>query len=476
MSEGLNTGRMSMKSRVRFAPSPTGALHIGGARTALFNWLFARHTGGTFVLRIEDTDVERSTKEFEQSILDGIKWLGMDWDEELTYQSKRMDLYREHVERLVAEGKAYPCTCTPEELEAKREKAMAEGRKPKYDGTCRNGPAHPGRPAAIRFLSPETGTTTFHDICRGTISFENSELDDLIIQRSDGTPTYNFTVVVDDVTMRMTHIIRGDDHINNTPRQALLYQALDYPLPEFAHLPMIHGPDKKKLSKRHGATSVIEYESMGFLPDAMVNYLARLGWSHGDQEIFTRQELTEKFDLMSVGSSPSVFDIEKLKWVNAQHMAKHSDAEIAQMTAPFIAELGLVADDRDYAMRALASEREKARTIKELAELSAFFFRDTIAIDPDSGSKWLTGESRQRLVSMHAELAGQSDWSEGALARLFEKALTDFGCKMLALAQPIRVAMTGSTASPGIYLVLSILGKERALARIDAALAAYPEK
>ncbi|MFA4972281.1 MAG: glutamate--tRNA ligase, partial [bacterium] len=256
-----------MKPRVRFAPSPTGALHIGGARTALFNWLFARHTGGTFVLRIEDTDVERSTKEFEQSILDGIRWLGMDWDEELTYQSQRMDLYKEHVQKLLDEGKAYPCTCTPEELEAKREKAMAEGRKPKYDGTCRKGPAHPGRPAAIRFKTPETGATSFHDICRGTISFENSELDDLIIQRSDATPTYNFTVVVDDVTMGMTHIIRGDDHINNTPRQVLLYQAFDYPIPEFAHLPMIYGPDKKKLSKRHGATSVIEYESMGYLPD-----------------------------------------------------------------------------------------------------------------------------------------------------------------------------------------------------------------
>lgn len=462
-----------MKPRVRFAPSPTGALHIGGARTALFNWLFARHTGGTFVLRIEDTDVERSTKEFEQSILDGIRWLGMDWDEELTYQSQRMDLYKEHVQKLLDEGKAYPCTCTPEELEAKREKAMAEGRKPKYDGTCRKGPAHPGRPAAIRFKTPETGATSFHDICRGTISFENSELDDLIIQRSDGTPTYNFTVVVDDVTMGMTHIIRGDDHINNTPRQVLLYQAFDYPIPEFAHLPMIYGPDKKKLSKRHGATSVIEYESMGYLPDAMVNYLARLGWSHGDQEIFTRQELVEKFDLMSVGSSPSVFDMEKLNWVNRQHMERLSDEGIAKLALPFLNGPGLDAGDMEYAAKALASEREKAKTLKELSELSAFYFRNKIAIDPVAGEKWLAGENGRMLKSMRAELEKISNWNEGEIAKLFEKAQAETGCKMLALAQPIRVALTGSTASPGIYLVLSILGRERTLARIDAALTAY---
>ncbi|MBN1282453.1 MAG: glutamate--tRNA ligase [Proteobacteria bacterium] len=463
-----------MKPRVRFAPSPTGALHIGGARTALFNWLFARHTGGTFLLRIEDTDVERSTKEFEQSILDGLRWLGMDWDGELVYQSQRMELYREHVQRLLDEGKAYRCTCSPEELEAKRQQAMAEGRKPKYDGTCRNGPAHPGRPAAVRFRSPEQGSTSFHDICRGTITFENSELDDLIISRSDGTPTYNFTVVVDDVTMRMTHIIRGDDHINNTPRQVLLYQALDYPIPEFAHLPMIHGPDRKKLSKRHGATSVIEYQSMGYLPDAMVNYLARLGWSCGDQEIFTRDELIEKFDLVSVGSSPSIFDMEKLGWVNSQHMARQSDERIADMTAPFLEGMGLSMKDRGYSERALASEREKAKTLKELAELSAFYFRESVEIDPKAGGKWLAGESGARLRRMRSELAGLDDWSEGRLAALFERMLAELGCKMLDLAQPIRVSLTGSTASPGIYLVLSILGRERSLARIDAALAAHP--
>ncbi len=464
-----------MTVRVRFAPSPTGALHIGGARTALFNWLFARHTGGQFMLRIEDTDRERSTKEFEQSIIDGMHWLGMDWDGEIHYQSQRMEIYREHVEKLLAEGKAYPCTCTPEELEAKREQALKEGRKPKYDGTCREGPAHPGRPAAIRFRAPHEGTTEFHDICRGTIRFENRELDDLIIARSDGTPTYNFTVVVDDVTMGMTHIIRGDDHINNTPRQVLLYQALGYPVPEFAHLPMIHGPDKKKLSKRHGATSVIEYKSMGYLPDAMVNYLARLGWSCGDQEIFTREELVKLFDLGVVGSSPSVFDMEKLGWVNSQHMARLTDADVAGLTIPFLAEIGLDATDREYAARALATERERAKTLKELADVSAFYFRDEIAIDGDAGSKWLAGEPRKKLVLMAEKLRSLRDWDEAGIEGAFKQALKETGAKMLKIAQPIRVALTGTTVSPGIYEVLAILGRERSLKRIEAALAKYPE-
>ncbi len=462
-----------MKPRVRFAPSPTGALHIGGARTALFNWLFARHTGGQFILRIEDTDRERSTKEFEESIIDGLHWLGMDWDENIYYQSHRMDLYREHVQKLLSEGKAYPCTCSPEELEQKREQALKEGRKPKYDGTCRKGRAHPDRPAAIRFKSPQEGATEFHDICRGTISFENKELDDLIIARSDGTPTYNFTVVVDDVTMKMTHIIRGDDHLNNTPRQVLLYKALNYPLPEFAHLPMIHGPDKKKLSKRHGATSVMEYMSMGYLPDAMVNYLARLGWSHGDQEIFTREELIKLFDLTVVGSSPSIFDMEKLNWVNSQHMGKRSASEIAHLTAPFLQNIGLVVTDMEYAARALATERERAKTLKELAEVSAFFFRDDIVLDEKAASKWLAGEGANNLKFIADKLKALDDWSEGSVGEIFKKAMEELGCKMLTLAQPVRVALTGTTVSPGIYEVLAILGKERSLKRIDAALEGY---
>jgi glutamyl-tRNA synthetase len=458
---------INMKPRVRFAPSPTGTLHIGGARTALFNWLFARHTGGEFILRIEDTDRERSTKEFEDSIIDGMHWLGMEWDEQIYYQSHRMDLYKEHVEKLLKDGMAYPCSCTPEELEEKRQKALSEGRKPKYDGICREKPAHPGRPTAIRFRTPQEGITEFHDICRGIIRVENSELDDLIIARSDGTPTYNFTVVVDDVTMKMTHIIRGDDHLNNTPRQVLLYKALNYPLPEFAHLPMIHGPDKKKLSKRHGATSVMEYRSMGYLPDAVVNYLARLGWSYRDQEIFSREELVKLFDLAVVGSSPSIFDMEKLNWVNSQHMGKRSDSEIAQLTVPFLKD---VWPDMVYVARALATERERAKTLKELAEVSAFYFRDAILPDEQAASKWLTAEGKKNLKFISDKLNSIDDWTEQAIGEIFKHAMEELSCKMLTLAQPVRVALTGTTVSPGIYEVLAILGKERSLKRINAAL------
>jgi glutamyl-tRNA synthetase len=463
-----------MTVRVRFAPSPTGTLHVGGARTALFNWLFARHEGGKFYLRIEDTDRERSTKEFEQSILDGMRWLGMDWDEEPVYQSQRMDLYKEHVKKLLDEGKAYPCTCTPEELDEKRKQAMAEGRKPKYDGTCRKTPAHPDRPAAIRFKAPKEGQTTFHDICRGSITFENTELDDLIIARSDGTPTYNFTVVVDDVTMKMTHIIRGDDHISNTPKQVLLYQALDYALPEFAHLPMIHGPDKKKLSKRHGATSVIEYQDMGLLPEAVVNYLSRLGWAHGDQEIFTHDELIEKFDLDVVGKSPSIFDMEKLTWVNTQHMAKYSVSELTDLTKPFIEKLGIHVKDLEYASKVMEVERERGKTLKELAEVSAFFFRERVEIEEKASSKWLKEESIERLRALREKLSALDEFNMESLSKIFEETVQETGLKMLKIAQPVRVALTGTTASPGIFEVMTILGKDRTLNRLDAVIEKGP--
>lgn len=462
---------MNTKPRVRFAPSPTGSLHIGGARTALFNWLFARHHRGTFILRIEDTDLERSTNEFEQSILDGIKWLGMDWDEGPYYQTQRMEFYKEHVQKLLSQGKAYPCTCSPEELDKKRQEAMARGGKPKYDGTCRNGRAHPSRPAVIRFKAPQSGTTEFHDICRGTIRFDNTELDDLIIARSDGTPTYNFTVVVDDVTMAITHVIRGDDHINNTPRQVQLYQALGYPVPEFAHLPMIYGPDKKKLSKRHGATSVIEYKKMGYLPEAMVNYLARLGWAYGDQEIFTRTELIEKFDLSVVGSSASVFDIEKCKWVNAQHLLVKSNDELFDLVKPFLVELGLSSNDRAYAAKVMAIERVRAGTLQELADLSAFFFREEVDLDPKAASKWFSTESLARLETLRTSISELTNCDEGSLTNIFNEMATKTNLKMTEIAQPVRVALTGSTASPGIYEVMAILGKDRILRRLDLAIA-----
>lgn len=460
-----------MNVRVRFAPSPTGALHIGGARTALFNWLFARHHKGKFVLRIEDTDRERSTKEHEQSILDGMNWLCMDWDEGPYYQTQRMEIYKEFVKKLLDEGKAYRCTCSPEELNAKRELAMKEGRKPKYDGTCRDANIDPNIPSVIRFKAPLDGTTDFEDICRGKISFNNQELDDLIIARTDGTPTYNFTVVVDDITMEMTHVIRGDDHINNTPKQVMLYNALNYPVPIFAHLPMIHGPDKKKLSKRHGATSVIEYKKMGYLPDAIINYLARLGWAHGDQEIFDLEDLISKFDLGCVGNSASIFDMDKLNWVNAQHMLKTSNSDLLELSKPFYTELGLNVSNDDYAMKVVEIEKPRASTLKELAEISAFFFRDKVDFNPDATSKWLGDEQKELLKTLRNELDNLDKFDSESLQKIFKEICKKNELKMLKIAQPVRVAVSGSTASPGIFEVLLILGKEKTIERLDAAIA-----
>lgn len=462
---------MKNKIRVRFAPSPTGHLHIGGARAALFNYLFARREKGTFLLRIEDTDRERSTQEYTDSILKGMEWLGMEWDEGPFHQMERIDLYREHVDKLLKEGKAYRCYCTPEGLDLRRKALLAAGKKPKYDGTCRDRDEEPGKPCCIRFKAPQEGVVTFNDICRGEISVGRGELDDMIILRTDRTPTYNFTVVVDDVTMNITHVIRGDDHLNNTPRQIQLYEAFNYPTPRFAHLPMILGPDKKKLSKRHGAVSVIEYKAMGFLPEAMLNYLARLGWSHGDQEIFTKQELINYFDLTAVGKSPSVFDLEKCTWVNHQHMQKLSPGELAICTKPYLETLGLKVDDSDFSAKAVGSERERGKTLKELAEISAFYFRDSVAWDEKAVQKWLTPEGKQGLQKLDVTFQNLETWNEETLQKAFESALRELGLKkMVELAQPCRVALTGTTASPGIFEVMAVLGKERVLKRFDAAL------
>lgn len=459
-----------MTVRVRFAPSPTGHLHIGGARTALFNYLFARHQGGKFILRIEDTDVERSTEEFTKSILDGIHWLGMDYDEGPFYQSNRTEIYKEHIKKLLDEGKAYRCYCTQDELEARRQTALSSGQKPKYDNRCRDLKDQPDKPFAIRVKAPLSGSTSYHDMCRGTITVDNQELDDLIIARSDGTPTYNFTVVVDDVDMRITHIIRGDDHINNTPRQIVLYNAFGYPTPEFAHLPMIYGPDKKKLSKRHGAVSVIEYQLLGFLSEAMTNYLSRLGWSYGDKEIFSKEELIKYFDLSQVGNSPSVFDIEKLKWVNSEHMKKYNDTELLELVTPYLSKRSLSYTDAEFAAKAIRSERERARTLDELAEVSAFYFRSDITFDEASAKKWLNEEGKNNLTAIKDELEKLTDFTSENVGNIFKAILEKTGQKMLALAQPCRVALTGTTVSPGIYEVIAILGKEETLKRFERAL------
>ena len=376
----MSTGNV----RVRFAPSPTGALHIGGVRTALFNWLYARHYKGTFILRIEDTDQTRSTDESIKIILDGMKWIGLDWDEGPYRQTERMNVYREHVDRLLKAGKAYFCYCTPEELEARRKKALAEGRPPKYDRKCRSLTAPvPGRTPAVRFLSSDEGQTIVRDLIRGAVTFENQQLDDLIIQRSDGFPTYNFAVVVDDVTMKISHVIRGDDHLNNTPRQIQLYHALGYEAPEFAHLPMILGPDKTKLSKRHGATAVTEYIDLGYLPEALVNYLARLGWSHGDQEIFTQQELVGNFSFENVGKAPSVFNPEKLLWLNHHYIQQADPERLAGLVLDLLKKDKIIdaenEPDLDWLRKLVTILTERSHTLVEMKTAAIPFVVDEIS-------------------------------------------------------------------------------------------------
>jgi glutamyl-tRNA synthetase len=458
--------------RTRFAPSPTGYLHIGGARTALFNYLYARHHGGRFVLRIEDTDRERSTQESVRAILDSMRWFGLEWDEGPFFQSQRSALYREHVERLLAEGKAYRCYCTPDDLEAKRQAAMQAGRKPMYDRTCRNSAVPvPGGPVAVRFKAPIDGETVVADLVKGHVVFQNRELDDLVIVRSDGTPTYNFCVVVDDATMGITHIIRGDDHLANTPKQIQMYQAFGYAVPAFAHVPLILGLDRSRLSKRHGATSVMEYRDMGYLPDALVNYLARLGWSYGDQEIFTRAELIEKFSLENVGKAAGVYDAKKAEWVNAQYMRAMPAPALAQAAKPYIAANGSAVPDDGHLARIVATLQERAKTLVELVELAQFYLRPTIDIDAAAARKFLKADGLEPLRALRAQLAAADRWDVDAIRDCFESVTSRFGLSLGQLAQPVRVATTGRTASPGIFEVVDILGQARTLERLDQAIA-----
>jgi glutamyl-tRNA synthetase len=463
--------------RTRFAPSPTGYLHIGGARTALFNYLFARHHGGRFILRIEDTDRERSTREAIEAILESLKWLQLEWDEGPFYQTQRLPLYRARIQELLAKGKAYPCTCTPEELEAKRQAAQKEKRKPSYDGTCRPKegllPSLPrDKPFTIRFRSPQTGTTVVNDRVKGTVVFDNRELDDLIIARSDGTPTYNFCVVVDDIDMRITHIIRGDDHLANTPRQIQLYEAFGQTLPEFAHVPLILGTDKARLSKRHGATSVTSYRDMGYFPEAVVNYLVRLGWSHGDQEIFSHEELIEKFSLDAVGKSAGIFNPDKFLWLNFHYMKTKPLPQLAREILPYIQAKGYaVPDDVQWLQKMIATLRERAKTLTELVNSAHYFLTDEISIDEKAAKKSLTPEVAAPLRRLIDTLSGLDDFSEASVEKAFSTVLEELGLSMGKLAQPVRVALTGSTVSPGIYEVIAVLGKERTLKRLRSTLA-----
>ena len=455
----------------RFAPSPTGDLHIGGARTALFNWLLARHAHGKFILRIEDTDAARSTQESIQVILDAMAWLGMDCDEGPVFQTHRISLYQKAAEKLLKEGKAYRCHCTPDELEAKREAALKAGVKPKYDRTCLHQKSfRPERPSAIRFLSPNEGRTTVEDLIQGQVEFDNAELDDLIILRSDGLTTYNFSVVVDDATMGITHVIRGNDHLNNTPRQIQLYQALDYPLPKFGHVPMILGPDKKKLSKRHGAQSVLAYQQMGYLPQAVVNYLVRLGWSYGDQEEFTQEELIEKFSLEAVGRSAAAINPGKLDWLNAQYIKKIDVKELIQRVQPFIEAKGYPMNDLGLLEKAIVSLRERVKTLVEMADQGEFYFSQEIAYDEKAAEKFLRVETKELFEQMVDSLSRETILNKEKGHQLIQQLAEARGEPLVKIAQPLRVALTGKTVSPPIDEVIDALGKEEVIRRLEKAM------
>lgn len=467
--------------RVRFAPSPTGYLHIGGVRTALFNWLFARHHKGTFILRIEDTDQTRSTDESIQAILDGMKWCGMDYDEGPGIggpsgpyrQTERMDIYREHVDKLLAEGKAYKCYCSPEELEERRKEAMAAGKPPKYDGRCRELSTPPeGRTPVIRFRSSDEGKTVVKDLIKGEVTFDNSVMDDLIILRSDGYPTYNFVVVIDDATMGITHVLRGDDHLNNTPRQIQMYEAMGYPVPQFGHLSMILGPDKARLSKRHGATSIMEYKAMGYLPEAMVNYLVRLGWSHGDQEVFSVDEMVEMFSLDTVSSSAAVFNPDKLNWLNHHYINNLPPAHIAELFKELLETAGLVTGpvDMGWLEKIVLAQRERSSTLVEMVELSKYFFMDKVEFDQKAKDKFLGADIKPVLERLVALLEDVTEFTHDPLKAAFETVMAEAGMKMGKVAQPVRVALTGGTVSPGIFETMEIFGKDITMTRLKDAV------
>lgn len=456
--------------KTRFAPSPTGYLHIGGARTALSSYLYARHHGGTFLLRIEDTDRERSTEESTRAILDSMEWLGLEWDEGPYFQSLRTELYQDHARRLLADGRAYRCDCPPEVLEAKRKEAMKAGGKAMYDGTCRDRTdVDPSRPHVIRFRGPGVGQTIVHDLILGEVVFENAELDDLVLLRSDGGPTYNFVVVVDDALMGITHVIRGNDHVNNTPRQIQLYEAMGFPVPSFAHLPLILGEDKQRLSKRHGATSVESYREAGFLPEAVVNFLARLGWSHGDQEIFSKEELIRHFDLDGVGKASGVFNEEKLLWLNAHYIKECPTERLMSLVRPFLEARGYDASDVQKLRSFVDVYRPRSHTLAEFAEQAGPYYGGPISIDPAASQKFLTPEIAPVLLELQDAFRGLPEWSLEGIEGAFSKIVERSGLKIGKVAQPLRVAVTGSTASPGIFETVYLVGRERALDRIQQA-------
>ena len=455
----------------RFAPSPTGMLHVGGVRTALFSWLYARRMGGKFILRVEDTDRERSTDEAVKVILEGMAWLDLNADEGPYYQTQRFDRYKEVIRGMLDDGTAYHCYCTKQELDAMREGQIARKEKPRYTGICRDRTTpREGVSPVVRFRNPTDGAVVVEDLVHGSVTFQNTELDDLIIARSDSTPTYNFCVVVDDMDMNVTHVIRGDDHLNNTPRQMNMLLALGAKPPVYAHVPMILGPDGAKLSKRHGAVSVLQYEEEGFLPDALLNYLVRLGWSHGDQEIFTREEMIAFFDIHDVNKAASAFNPEKLLWLNQQHMMRAAPAALIPHLQSQLARLGLQSDNKELLEGVILAQRERAKTLKEMAQNSRFFFTDHLEMDPKAVAKHLTPAAMPMLQQVRERLAAITEWSTAAIHTALNDLATQLQAGLGKVAQPLRVAVAGSAVSPPIDATLALLGRERTLARIDAAL------
>jgi glutamyl-tRNA synthetase len=466
---------MSSPVVTRFAPSPTGMLHIGGVRTALFSWLYARRMGGQFILRVEDTDLERSSAEAVQVILEGMKWLGLEHDQGPFYQTQRFDRYKEVIAQMVKAGTAYHCYCSKEDLDAMRAEQQARKEKPRYDGRCRHGKGPgeaSGNKPVVRFKNPEEGATIVEDVVHGQVTFQNKELDDLIIARSDGTPTYNFCVVVDDADMGVTHVIRGDDHLNNTPRQLNMLLALGKTPPVYAHVPMILGPDGAKLSKRHGAVSVLEYQTQGYLPEALLNYLVRLGWSHGDQEYFTREEMIAAFDVRDINKAASALNPEKMLWLNQQHLVRTEPKRIIPHLRWHLKELGIESNDEELLEGIIVAQRERAKTLKEMAENSRFFFVDQVTLDPKAAEKHLTAESKGLLSELRSRLAALAGWQAPAIHAVLEELAKEKSLGLGKIAQPLRVSVSGGTVSPPIDLTLTLLGQSRTLARLDRVLTA----
>lgn len=459
-----------MSVKTRFAPSPTGSLHLGGARTAIFNWLFARHHGGEFVLRIEDTDQARSTEDSLNEIYDSMKWLGLDWDGTPIKQSERLELYKEYANKMLDSGKAYKCYVTPDELAEKRKEAQEKGEFFQYKREWANENAGPDKPYSIRILTPDTGEIEVHDILRGKISFNAKEIDDFVILRMDGFSTYNFAVVIDDALMELTHIIRGDDHLINTPKQRLIYDALGLNIPKFAHVSMIHGADKTKLSKRHGATSIEAYRDDGYLPEAMINYLTRLGWSYGDEEIFSKEELIEKFTLDNVGKSPAVFNPEKLQWLNAHYIKEKPAKEIARLILPLMNKKGFNAEYDNKLLMIIEQLRERSKTLNDFVSQSSYFYNEVTEYEEKAKNKFLTEDTKPILQALMEKLGSVENFTYDNIQKALEEVVVELDLKFGKIAQPMRVALTGGTVSPGIGEVIEILGKEKVISRIQKAI------